>query len=93
VTLKAIALRLPEELVTESKRRAAEAGTTFTSWARAALEAKLKAPSLLDQPMKPLQPTGGVPHGTIRGAPERADQCAHPFRDDQGRCRICGVRP
>lgn len=49
---------------------------------------------LQDEAMTPLQPTKDVPRETLTTQrkiirPE-TDECAHPFRDNQNRCRVCG---
>ena len=99
---KAVAIRLPEELVAQSKAKAVAAGESFTAYVAGALTLRNAAPSILQQPMTPvtaikpkrLQPTGNVPRAT----PERQstwtrpkpDECAHPWRDNRDVCRVCG---
>jgi hypothetical protein len=84
---RAFSIRIPEDLLTRAKKRAAESETSFTAFVTGAIEARLEAPSLLDQKMEPVL----APHGTkaiIR--PENAQQqCVHPFRDNP--CGVCGV--
>lgn len=62
MALKAIALRLEEELIDAAKREAVANKTSFTDYVRQALRAKIG--SIIDQPMVPLHAHGDVPHGT-----------------------------
>ena len=78
--MKAVAFRFPEDLVERMKIAAGLANTSVTAYVKAAIEAKLVAPSILDQPMFEV-PRG--PDLTV---------CAHPWRDKAGVCRVCGDR-
>lgn len=85
---RAVAYRLPSDLVTQIREASTAAGLSATEYVRRAIVASLEAPSLLGQPMVPLHATGDVPRGTwVR--PEPAE-CAHPFRDNVNRCSVCG---
>lgn len=72
---KAYSMRIPDDLLRRAKNRCAESGVSLTAFVTGAIEARLEAPSLLDQPMVPVL----APHET----------CVHPFKD-AGRCRTCG---
>lgn len=115
---RAVAYRLPDDMVTRIKDASAQAGLSATAYVREAIEARLGAPTILDQPMEPLQPTGDVPRDTPQPVLEtcaldlepvvdsgmtvsvtaqmlketewQRDTCAHPFRDEQNICRVCG---
>ena len=101
---KAFAMRWPEDTLARAKEAAAESGTSLTAYVLAATETRLGAPSLLEQPMVPLQPTSDtmVPRGAIAPKPNRPIErpvtpfrvdpktCAHPWRDRNNQCRSCG---
>ena len=81
--MKAFAMRWPEDLLTLTKQAAADAGTSLTAYVREATEAKLGLPT------RPV----AVPRETRSIIRPVADECAHPFRDASGRCRLCGTTP
>lgn len=72
---RAVAYRLPSDLVGRIKDAAAEANLSATTYVRQAIEARLDAPPLTAVAMHP-----DVPRET----------CAHPFRNEFGVCRGCG---
>lgn len=74
---RAYSMRIPDDLLRRAKNRCAESGVSLTAFVTGAIEARLEAPSLLDQPMVPVL----APHGT-------GEICAHPFRDNP--CGVCG---
>ena len=96
----AFSVRIDPELLNDAKKAAAKAGVSFTAYVSGALRLRMNAtPSLLDQPMRDLtlvRPTSDVPRATRRvvrqGSLPGGDVCAHPFRDSQNRCRVCGQK-
>jgi hypothetical protein len=86
----AFSVRLADELLAESKAKALEAGESFTAYVAGALRARNSgAASILTQPMVPRETpqVEAHPSSWTRPTPET---CAHPFRDNQNRCRVCG---
>jgi hypothetical protein len=107
---RAVAYRLPDDMVIRIKDASAQAGLSATAYVREAIEARLGAPPLTESPMvaddegfttappgamaqalrqsaQRLAPTGDVPRDTPQPVLET---CAHPFRDEQNICRVCG---
>lgn len=85
---KAFSIRIPAELLTRAKTRAAEGGTSLTAFVTGAIEARLEAPPLTAVPMAPvLAPRETLDKTWRRPLP---GECAHPFRDKENRCRVCG---
>ncbi len=102
---RAFSIRLSDDLLARAKQRAHDTGTSFTAFVAGAIEARLEAPPLTQIPMKPLPPTSDVSRGAeigvfegvrFKAVPQHpldkppATECAHPFRDNQNRCRVCG---
>ena len=78
----AFSVRIPTDLLAESKAKAFEAGESFTAYVSEALRIRNGAPSLLDQPMNPVL--------APRETRATQDLCAHPFRNEFDVCEVCG---
>lgn len=99
---RAYSMRIPDDLLRRAKNRCAESGVSLTAFVVGAIEARLEAPSLLDQPMVPVLAPRETDSRIAKIADEylvgvtgrglashlAGEHCAHPFRDNP--CGVCG---